>query len=102
MKTFNTQGMKKLTKEDQDQWAECGAEPRAQCPDPGALSAQCTAQSAVHCACVHYHRWDWTSVVYYRTEMAAYLYEQWGLTESKKGKLGGGGGGGGGGCCEIA
>jgi len=66
MKTFNTAGMKKLNKEDQEKWNE----------------------------------WDWTSVSYFRTEMAAYLYEQWGLHEYKKG--GGGGGGGGGGCCEIS
>ena len=23
--------------------------------------------------------WDWTSVQYFRTEMASYLYEQWGI-----------------------
>ena len=64
MKTFNTAGMKKLVKEDQDKWNE----------------------------------WDWTSVIYYRKEMAAYQYEQWGHHDYKKR----GGGGGGGGCCEIS
>lgn len=42
--------------------------------------------------------WDWTSVDYYRREMAMYQYEQWGLHDYKKGK----GGVGGGGCCEIS
>lgn len=65
MKTFNTAGMKKLNKEDQEKW----------------------------------DTWDWTSVHYYRTEMAAYQYEQWGLHDYKKAR---GGGGGGGGCCEIS
>jgi len=67
MKTFNTAGMKKLNKEDQEKWNE----------------------------------WDWTSVEYYRPEMAAYLHEQWGMHEYRKGG-GLGGGGGGGGCCEIS
>jgi len=65
MKTFNTAGMKKLNKEDQDKWST----------------------------------WDWTSVEYFQTEMATYLYEQWGLNESKKGKAGAAAGGG---CCELS
>jgi len=46
--------------------------------------------------------WDWTSTEYFKKEMAAYLYEQWGITDSKRGRVGAGGSGGSGGCCEIA
>ena len=65
MKTFNTAGMKRLQKEDQERWSG----------------------------------WDWTSADYFRAEISGYLYEQWGLHDARKGRLGGGGGGG---CCEIS
>ena len=64
MKTFNTAGMKKLAKEDQEKWAD----------------------------------WDWTSVEYFRQEMAMYQHDNWGQHEYRKH----GGAGGGGGCCEIS
>jgi len=47
--------------------------------------------------------WDWTSADYFQDEMTAYLYEQWGMNDSKRGRVGGGGGGGGGGgCCVVS
>ena len=43
--------------------------------------------------------WDWTSSDYFQNEMSAYLYEQWGLSDAKKGRLGGGSSGG---CCAVS
>lgn len=43
--------------------------------------------------------WDWTAAPYFSVEMGAYLYEQYGLHEHKRGK---GGAGAGGGCCSLS
>ena len=39
--------------------------------------------------------WDWVSAPYFQDEMAACLYEEWGLHEKSRSKFGSGG------CCTV-